>query len=129
MLLPVVASAARRSDLKDAGERIARSELRVLPATLDIDGARGLPVPLAWGKLKDAPPPDVDTIVSGVLDKRTRGRPVKLLRRGFIAPSGDHAVAFQEKAVLLGDAAGADNARDRRGAGEALLLEDRKSVV
>lgn len=97
MLLPAVASAARRSGLKDVSERIARSELRVLPATLDINGARGLPVPLAWGKPKDAPPPDADSIVSGILDKRTRERQVKPLRRGFIAPAGDHAVAFEEE--------------------------------
>ncbi len=45
-LLPIVAGMLRRSGL-DAEAAIAQGALRVLPATLEVDGRRGLPVPLA----------------------------------------------------------------------------------
>jgi CRISPR-associated protein Csx10 len=97
MLLPVVVAAARRAGLRDVGERVARGDLRVLPATIEIAGARGLPVPLAWGKPKDALPEEADKIVSGILEKRTRKRQIKPIRRGYIAPAADDVVAFREK--------------------------------
>jgi CRISPR-associated protein Csx10 len=96
MLLPVVTSAARRGRLHDVDERIAQSDLRVLPATIELSGERGLPVPLAWGKPKDAQPKNVVEVKSGILEQRQRDQQIKSLRRGYIAPASGSSVWFRE---------------------------------
>jgi CRISPR-associated protein Csx10 len=90
MLLPVVDDAARRSGMQDVESRIARGELRVLPATTDIGGRRGLPVPMAWGRPKDPLKNEPkDAIRSGILHERDRERQIKPLRKGYITPAAD----------------------------------------
>ncbi len=101
MLLPVLTSAARRCGLKGVDKRVASAQLRVLPATIEIDKKRGLPVPLAWGKLKDAQARDVVAIksrVRGEIREEAQAREqIKPLRQGYIAPASNDSVWFRER--------------------------------
>ncbi len=88
-LVPIVADAAAKGGLEHVGARLACSDLRVLPATIDISGDRGLPVPLCWSTRKDAPRTGPVGVISDLLAKRDRDVQLKPLRTGYITRAKD----------------------------------------
>ncbi|MEQ1715778.1 MAG: RAMP superfamily CRISPR-associated protein, partial [Hyphomicrobium sp.] len=86
-LLPIIAAVADKHHIANVGDRLARGDLRVLPATTAIAGERGLPVPLCWSTEKDIPKSETIAVVSALFDKPERGKQYKGLRKGYITCS------------------------------------------
>ncbi len=91
-LLPIVSNAARKAGIANVGERIAIGDLRVLPATIDVAGTRGLPIPQSWSALKDQDL-EVPFTVHNVLliDDPQSGPQLKAVRKGYVSAKGGDA--------------------------------------
>ena len=95
-LLPIVSAAARQASIEKFDERIAIGDLRVLPATIDIEGGRGLPIPQSWSALKDGSSDDQFKVVNLLLnDDPVAGPQLKALRKGYVAAQVDGRVALR----------------------------------
>jgi CRISPR-associated protein Csx10 len=84
-LLPIISAAARSAKLDKVNERIAAGNLRVLPATIDVDGGRGLPIPLSWSTLKDDSLDASFEILNVLTEKPDRAKQLKTIRKGYVS--------------------------------------------
>ena len=102
--------ARRLNALCDTALAIAAGDLIVLPATLEVDGARGLPVPMAIFAHKEGGGFDqrlaVATVVNRLVEQAPRdaaGREIQLkpLRTGYIQPTTPGVLPRQEQRISM----------------------------
>lgn len=79
VLLRWFATEARRRGV-DASPWIREGLIRVLPATLEVEGERGLPVPLAFHRVKGT-----DNVLNQLMVMPADGEQLKQIRGGYVA--------------------------------------------
>ena len=79
--------------LFDVRSAVARGDLRVSPATVEVDGVAGLPVPMALFQRKNGGGfRHKGTIVNRFVEEDESGTPLKGLRAGYVADAGTGAL-------------------------------------